>query len=459
MSIPENINNSDIYSRSTNDGLLNVISGLGSSKARMPASRLDFDHNLDRFELEAFYRCFWMAKAVDIKPWDMTRMWRKFVCDDIDSAKLDALESLDRDLEVAARVRTALQWASLYGGGAIIMHVDGHGEMAEPLDPTKVQLGQLKRLSAVDRWELIESQTIDYNPLSPNYKRAEFYHIAHDLTNQQIHRSRILFFNGREMPIRVTWTLKGWGESDVQRWYSAITHNETLSSAIIEGVHQSNLDIVAVEGLANTLAMADGEEKVRKRFVAMDTCKSMLNMSVIDAKDTFTRNAFPFSGLPDLQRISLETLASVVDIPATRLLGSSPGGLNSTGESDTRNYYDSIKSEQENRLAPNLRKLDEVLVRSAIGDYPEGLSFEFNSLWQLTPEEQANLNQTRASTLQVLQGLGVDEYTLLRDAVEHGITSNLTAADIDRMEREDSFEDDGDDFEEDRDNESVPEEE
>jgi DNA topoisomerase IB len=248
------------------------------------------------------------------------------------------------------------------------------------------------------------------------------------------------------MPIRIERQLKVWGDSEIQRWYKAITNSETLAASIIEGVHQANVDVVAVEGLTQLLATKDGDQKAVNRFMLMDQCKSMLNMSIIDANDTFTRNSFPFSGLPDIYRIFLEVLSAATDIPITRLLGSSPGGLTATGESDTRNYYDMIKSMQINELDNKLYDIDQVLIRSALGTYPEGIEFEFNSLWQMTPEEEATLRQTNAITIATLQSIGVPEYVLMRDAVEMGLTQNLTIEDIDKMEAADDFDvDDGND--------------
>jgi hypothetical protein len=45
--------------------------------------------------------------------------------------------------------------------------------------------------------------------------------------------------------------------------------------------------------------------------------------------------------------------------------------MNATGESDTRNYYDRIKSDQKVYQEPAMNTLDEVLIRSAIGSKPE----------------------------------------------------------------------------------------
>lgn len=421
------------------DGLTNLISGLGTRKAKNPATTLNRDALLDRIALEDIYRHYWISKAVDIKPWDMTRQWRTFNCSDLSPKEIKAIENEEKRVDIRQDVRQALVWASLYGGAGIVMHVDGHGKMDEPLDVSEIRKGQLNRLSVADRWELIEQGPIDYNPLSESYGKAEHYRIATDISNLAIHNSRIVFFHGRRMPIRIERQLKCWGESDVQRWFTAITNNETLATAIIEGVHQANLDVVSVKGLAQLLASKNGDEKAMQRFLTMDMAKSMLNMSIIDSEDKFTRNAFPFSGLPDIYRAFLDVLAAATDIPITRLLGSSPGGMNATGDSDTRNYYDMIKSMQENNLAPKLNQIDEALIRSALGTYPEDISFEFNSLWQLSGIEKATYQNQQANVLLTLQNLGISPFTLQRDAIELGLVRNLTTDDVDAAEKAAEF--------------------
>jgi phage-related protein (TIGR01555 family) len=447
-SVQENRPNSDIYNANVADGLVNVISSLGTAKARDPHSYLGQDATLDRAELEDIYRYYWISKAVDIKPWDMTREWRTFSSSTLEDDKIELLEEEERKTQIAKKFREALTWSSVYGGAGLVMHIRGHGDMQMPLDTTKIKRGQLERFSVVDRWNLIEFGPIDYNPISPTYGTAEFYYVANDTNRTLIHRSRIKFFRGRKMPVRIERQLKVWGDSDIQRWYKAITNSETLAASIIEGVHQSNIDVVSVNGLAEVLASEGGDQKAIDRFMAMDMCKSMLNMSVLDSEDSFDRKAFPFSGLPELYRVFLDVLSSATDIPTTRLLGSSPGGLNATGESDIRNYYDMIKSRQKNDLSPALYDVDQVLVRSALGDYPDGFSYEFNSLWQMTPAEEAQVRATNAQVISTLMNIGVSEFVLQKDAVELGLLKNLTIEDIEAAEKADDFDvdDDNDDF-------------
>ena len=423
----------DKKTRTGLDGLLNVISGFGTEKAKNPYSKLNGIDRIDRAELEDIYRCYWIAKAVDLRPWEMTREWRKFYCGSLSPTEIRKIEDYEFKINIQDNFKKALTWASLYGGCGLVIHVNGHGNMSEPLYPEKIKAGQLERLSVVDRWSLIEIKSVDYNPLSPNYRVAEHYHIAEDENKVPIHRSRIIFFRGREMPIRITRQLRGWGESDVQRWYSAIVNSETLVSAIVEAVHQSNIDVMSVEGLAELLSSEDGDKIAYERFEVQNLCRSLLNMTVIDAEDKFTRHPFQFAGLSQLHDSMLETLAAVTDIPVTKLLGYSAKGLNATGEGDRINFYDSIKSEQNNKLRHRLAVIDEILVRSAIGYMPDNLTFDFNPLERQSSTDKAKTNNDIADCLLKLKSLGADNKSLLKDAIEMGLLKNMTSEDVDKM--------------------------
>ncbi|MDT9702481.1 anti-CBASS protein Acb1 family protein, partial [Streptomyces sp. P17] len=89
-----------------------------------------------------------------------------------------------------------------------------------------------------------------------------------------------------------------------------------------------------------------------------------------------------FGGLPELIEKFLQEIAGASDIPVTRLLGQSPGGLNSTGESDLRNYYDRVNADQTLTISPALAKLDELIICNALGSRPASIHYNWNSLWQ-----------------------------------------------------------------------------
>jgi len=82
--------------------------------------------------------------------------------------------------------------------------------------------------------------------------------------------------------------------------------------------------------------------------------------------------------------------AGAADIPSTRLFGREPTGMSATGESDIRNYYDRVASDQKVRLTPLLKPLDEILIRHTFGDRDEAIHYDWNPLWQESNKEKAD---------------------------------------------------------------------
>ena len=86
-------------------------------------------------------------------------------------------------------------------------------------------------------------------------------------------------------------------------------------------------------------------------------------------------------------------MAGAAEIPATKLFGRSPEGMNSTGEADLRNYYDMIAQMQERYLRPALEKLVPVMAISCWGYAPEDMEIIFEPIMTSSPAEKAELVQ------------------------------------------------------------------
>ena len=95
-----------------------------------------------------------------------------------------------------------------------------------------------------------------------------------------------------------------------------------------------------------------------------------------DAEDV-VKVETPLSGVADIVRQSLEILAAMNRTPAVKLLGISPSGFNATGESDIRNYYDHIRSQQEKVIRSPLKTILDVAQISLWGKLDKGITFNF----------------------------------------------------------------------------------
>ena len=104
-------------------------------------------------------------------------------------------------------------------------------------------------------------------------------------------------------------------------------------------------------------------------------------------------HSYSFSGLSVIYEAFMMDMAGAAEIPATKLFGRSPQGLNATGEADLRNYYDMIAQMQERLLRPALEKLLPVMAISCWGYYPEDLEIIFEPVMTTSPTERAELAQ------------------------------------------------------------------
>jgi hypothetical protein len=116
--------------------------------------------------------------------------------------------------------------------------------------------------------------------------------------------------------------------------------------------------------------------------------------------------------------------AGGADIPATRLFGREPTGLQATGESDLRNYYDRIAADQKVRLTPLLSPLDEVLIRHTFGDRDPDIHYNWAPLWQMNDSEKADINFKNAQSFQIDVNTGLINPDVLRIARENYLTED-----------------------------------
>ena len=82
-----------------------------------------------------------------------------------------------------------------------------------------------------------------------------------------------------------------------------------------------------------------------------------------------------------------------------KLLGISPSGFNATGESDIRNYYDHVLSQQEKVLRPPLQRVLEALQVSLFGKVDKSLGFSFASLSETDENAKVLTQQAKINNL------------------------------------------------------------
>lgn len=400
------------------DTLTNLVAHLATGKSKAGMDRFNF-RTLDETELEAMYRGDWVArKAVDIPVADMLRPWRSWQAA---PDQITAIEDAERRHDVKRKLAKALRWARLYGGAAIIIG-DGSALPSLPFNPETIKKGGLKYLTVLPRRNLTAGE-IEFDPASPLFGEPKYYQMSGTTgTIVQLHPSRVIRIMGAETPgIENEQARTGWGDSILQSVYDAIHHVALASAAGAELVHEAKIDVISVPDLGAMLSTADGTRALTNRFSNANMLKSINNMLLLDQNETYDRKQTTFAGVTDVVRLYLQIVAGATDIPATRMLGQTPSGLNASGDADTRNYYDMLGGQREDVLRPILDRLDPILWRDQTGGVPADSWYQFGPFWQPTAQEQATTAKTKAETTKIYHDMGL----LPDDILAVGVANQL----------------------------------
>ena len=396
------------------DNLLNLTTGLGTQKDRVTETH--FVHSfLGQQELDAMYTSNWIAgKIIDAPADDMTREWRSW---DAGPKHTKAIQLEEARLNVRGKVNRVLKLARLYGGAALFMGV-ANSDPSLPLDPNTVDKGGLQFLQVLSRHDCVTG-AIDRDPLSPYYGEPTYYEL-HSPTygSVMVHPSRVIRFYG-QAHLDVGRSFQGWGLSTLQRVYEAVKDAAITPHAVALLAQEAKVNVINVPGLTQNSMDEDYRRKITMRFGLAQAAQGLVNALLLDADEKWSQKTVNPNGWPQVIGSFLEIVAGAGDMPVTRLLGVAPKGLNATGDSDVRNYYDMCSSKQETDMRPTMHRADEVLIRSATGSKNPNANYTWNPLWQLTNAESAAINLQRAQTDDIYASMGVMPADAMRSAIQN----------------------------------------
>lgn len=405
--------------RYVGDSLRNLVANLGTARDKASHSHYGVPV-LSDFEATNAYRGAWLPrKIVDIPALDACRNWRSW---NAQADDISALEAEEERLGLRMKMQEGLRKARLYGGAALYIGT-GEPDPSKPLNPERIGQQGIRHLNVMTR-RVLQAGDVDRDPESPLYGSPAYYTLQGAGRRVEIHPSRLVVLTGAMHPDPETATgdEAGWGDSVLTAVMGAIKNADGTAANISSLVYEAKVDVFKIPGMMQGLADAGGEyeRQLLDRLMLAATAKGINGALIMDAEEDYEQKSVNFAGLTDILNTSLQIVSGAADIPVTRLLGQAPGGLNSSGESDLRNYYDRIRAMQELEIAPALYTLDECLIRSATGRRDDDVFYEWRSLWQTSDKERADIGKTTADTIKT-----IDDTGLLPDAVMAKVAVNM----------------------------------
>ena len=364
--------------------------------------------------LTTLYRESWLAKKIiDMPAEDMTRAWYSLSAD-LPEEETDALKRLEALHSVRNEITNAVRWARLYGGSLALMVIRGDEECLDrPLDLSMLVPGCFQGLLVLDRSRSVTpSPELERDLDDPDFGLPMYYDISvenADMDFVRVHHSRVLRFIGRELPAAETQRENYWGASELEHIWEELQKRSSTSANIAQLVFQANVTTLKIGDFGDALAIGTKRQRqsVLEALEQQNRLRTSFGLQILSRDDSLENHSYSFSGLSEVYSLFMMDMAGAAEIPATRLFGRSPEGMNATGESDLINYYEHIAQLQETYLRPALERLLPVMEISAFGYIAEDARIVFEPIAATTPAARADILRKISDTVVSLYSAGL----------------------------------------------------
>lgn len=364
------------------DGWINSVKGIGTSLGRKPGEAYEGAERLDLRDLGELYDGDWLARRIiDLVPTHALQVDPVVAATEV-IENFNEINYTDRFSDGA--LQRGLKWGRLYGGAAIILGVQGSGSaLSAPVGPG----GKLAWLDVVPRHEL-KAVEFDKDANSATFGMYQLVEIIgeHPRRGNRVHASRTIYCPGAPSAKSRLSTdgVQGFppGISVLQPVWEVLLRYGISWAAFSDLIQQASIGKLKMKGLIDMITSKQ-QDAINNRIDLFNMSVSVAKTIMLDSDgdEEYSREDISFADLPAVMQQICYSVSGAAGIPATKLFGISPSGLNATGDSDTRNYYDDIASYQSRSVRPKLAK-----ILNFFGQV-KGKDIKFPPLWVPTAKE------------------------------------------------------------------------
>jgi uncharacterized protein len=412
-----------------NDGLTSLVTGMGTDRDKSESVTYTLPTHDRTQEYVAAYRTSWLARrVVDQVAEDCFRKGRAWQAE---ADQISRIEATEKRIGWLKKSERAFQLGRLYGEAYLYISIKGDEDRTdEPLDPRRAKNGGISRIVLLTKNEIAEGP-IQTDPLQDGYGEPQYYEVMSTAELRRIHPSRLVKFKGKELP--QDYVFGSESESVLASTLPAIKRYDSIIHNVSGMTHDARVRILYIQNLAKLLEDSEGETQVLTRARVFNMGLSNMSMGLLDAGDPnisddkgerLDQSTTSFATLPDVIEKAQEDASAAARMPRAILFGTGAGGLGATGDLELSAYYDYVNTLQSNELQPAMSVLDECIIWDALGARPAEIHYNWNSLWQQSDKERAELADKISSSVQKLISSGAIPAEVMTQSVINAFTEN-----------------------------------
>jgi len=269
-----------------------------------------------------------------------------------------------------------------------------------PFNPDGVTPGSYKGIAQIDPYWMAPELSV---AAASDPSAIDFYEPTYWIINgRRIHKSHLVIFRTDEVAdvLKPTYFYGGVPipQRIAERVYAAErTANEGPMLAMTKRLLTLKTD--TAQAFANQDVF---EEKIRQWTDFM----SNFAVKVIDDGESVEQQDTSLADLDAVIMTQYQLVAAIAGVPATKLLGTSPKGFQSTGEYEAMSYKETLESIQEGDMTPLIERHNLLVIRSEIAPKfsvpPFEVSVTWNPIDSPSEKELADANLVKAQAGQIL---------------------------------------------------------
>ena len=408
------------------DGWGNIVRSMGSRLQR--AADLSSSQTWVRMPFETcenFYSTNTLARKVVrlILDYGLLNGWR-FSFNDTDREETLKLETeirekIEEPMNIVEETKKAIEWGRLYGSAYLLGNFEDGRHPSEPLDEMNIK--GIEWIQALTPFELFPFRK-DYNFGAGTYLEPEYYTFIGyggftDYMGLQIHRSRIIRFDGIYLPRKI-YIANGYiNNSVLQPVYDVFQDYALALEACGYAIREYSQPVYKIKGLSTMLdAGRRGEQNVINRMQAVESVRNLTRTVIMDAdKETYDRITGKFQGIDGIVSKLEKQMVAVSGIPHNLLFseaaGHSKSMFSTEGQSEWGEWETTVHSFRTNYLIKPLHRLYTLLFLNKGNGMSKANNLEkfkiiFSGQRKLSEDKEISMYESllRADSLAVNEG-------------------------------------------------------
>lgn len=321
---------------------------------------------------------------------------------------LEAMVKLDEEFNLNKNLVEFVKMGRVFGVRVAMFKVlsTDPDYYTKPYNPDGVTPKSYKGIVQIDPyWCTPELSSAAFDPMDISFYEPDYWVIS----GVRVHKSHLTIMRNGDVADLLKPTYFYGGVPIPQRIYERVYAAERTANEAPQLVMTKRTNIFKTDIEQALLNPAKFEQRLSDAAYYKDNYATL----AIDKDDEdIAQLDTPLADLDNVIMTQYQLVAAIANIPATKLLGTSPKGFGASGEYEEANYREELESIQTFDLIPLINRHHELLMRSVIAP-TYGITFNttvaFNPLDSLTEIELADVNLKKAQTdVALTQAGGID---------------------------------------------------